>query len=155
MMIFDRTSADVAAAVTLRKEKVQEFIELTEQEIEILEKGFLTINTLNRIESKQSELYDIFREMKYYSEKLDNKEWTFTDFFLLPDFERILSNLEKLRNAFFVYSDTPIVDDLNYRRYQTINAVERILYDLEQMVEDIKQHYRECGNYQCGEDEVD
>ena len=52
-MIFDRTQNDVDTAIRLRREKVQTFQELTESEIVILEKGTLTINTLNRIESKQ------------------------------------------------------------------------------------------------------
>ena len=58
-MIFDRTQNDVDTAILIRSEKVQNFETLTESEIATLEKGTLTINTLNRIENKQSELKNL------------------------------------------------------------------------------------------------
>ena len=159
-MIFDRTQNDVDTAIRLRNEKVKfdprtmqpiNPEELTESEIATLEKGFLTINTLNRIEKKQTELKNLFNSIGYYNVEVDNRQWTYTDYFLPSDFARILINLENLKKAFFVYSATPIVPDDNYRRYQTLNAVEKILFDLDVMINDIKSNYRECGNFQCGE----
>ena len=150
-MIFDRTQNDVDTAVLIRRNKVQKFQELSESDIETLEKGFLTINALNRIENKQSELKNLFNDIGYYNVETNNKQWTYTDYFFPEDFERILVNLENLKEAFFVYADTPIVPDENYRRYQTLNAVEKILYDLDVMINDIKSRYRQCGTFQCGE----
>lgn len=150
-MIFDRTQNDVDAAVRLRRDKVQKFQELNENDIHTLEKGFLTLNTLNRIENKQTELKNLFNSIGYYNVEVDNRQWTYTDYFLPSDFARILVNLDNLKKAFLVYSTTPIVPDDNYRRYQTLNAVEKILHDLDIMINDIKSHYRQCGTFQCGE----
>lgn len=150
-MIFDRTQSDVDAAVRLRRDKVQKFQELNENDIHTLEKGFLTFNTLNRIENKQTELKNLFNSIGYYNVEVDNRQWTYTDYFLPEDFNRILYNLQKLKDAFFVYSDTPTVSDNNYRRYQTLNEVEKILFDLDTMIDDIKSKYRQCGTFQCGE----
>ena len=150
-MIFDRTRQDVDNAVLIRRNKIQKFQALTEQEIAIVEKGFLTINTLNRIENKQTELQNLFKDMGYYNISVENKEWAIGEYFFQEDFDRILSNLEKLKNAFFVYKATPVIKDNNYRAFQTINDVEKILYDLDVMINDVKSHYRECGTFESGE----
>lgn len=151
-MIFDRTQDDVDAAVILRREKVQAFQELSESEIATLEKGTLTTNTLNRIEDKQRELKNLLDSDVYFVENFESKSWNYTDYFKQVDFDRILDNLSKLKRAYFVYSTTPQVKDKNYLRYQTINAVENILNDLELMIRDVKNHYRQCGNVECGEE---
>ena len=54
-MIFDRTQNDVDTAILLRDTKIKKFETLTESEIATLEKGMLTINTLNRIEDRQEQ----------------------------------------------------------------------------------------------------
>lgn len=149
-MIFNRTQDDVDASIDIIK-NTKNAEDLTLEQRQQLERGTLTINTLNRIENKQTELKNLFNSIGYYNVEVDNREWTYTDYFFPSDFERILINLESLKNAFFVYSTTPIVPDDNYRRYQTINAVEKILYDLDAMINDIKNRYRQCGTFQCGE----
>lgn len=151
-MIFNRTQRDVDTAILLRNEKVKTFKELTESEIETLEKGTLTINTLNRIESKQEELKNLFNDIGYWNTPISSRQWAYIDIFKGEQFDRILYNLEILREAFFVYKDTPNVPDNNYRKYQTINDVEKILYDLDVMINDVKSHYRECGTFECGEE---
>lgn len=149
-MIFDRTQNDVDTAIRLRNEKVQKFKELTEEEIGILEKGTLTINTLNRIEQKQEELKNLLNEIGYWNTSVKSENWQYSDFFKQEDFDRILENLISLMDAFFVYSYTPKVPDNNYRKYQTTNDVEKILNDIDVMINDVKSHYRECGNFECG-----
>ena len=149
-MIFDRTQNDVDTAILLRDTKVKKFEELTENEIATLEKGTLTINTLNRIEDKQRELKNLLDADVYFVENFESKSWNYTDYFKQADFDRILDNLSKLKRSYFVYSTTPKVTDNNYRRYQTINAVEHILNDLDLMINDVKSNYRQCGNAECG-----
>jgi hypothetical protein len=151
-VIFDRTQNDVDTAIILRREKVQKFQELTESEIETLEKGTLTINTLNRIENKQEELKNLFNDMGYWNTPILTKQWDYSQIFKGEEFDRILSNLEILIKAFFVYKNTPDIPNNNYRKYQTINDVEKIIYDLDVMINDIKSNYRECGDFECGED---
>ena len=150
-MIFDRTQNDVDNAVKIRFEKVQKFTKLSAEDIEQLERGLLTINTLNRIEEKQQELKNLFNADAYFVENFESKSWSYTKYFKPVDFDRILDNLSKLKKAYFVYSTTPQVTDNNYRRYQTINAVEHILNDLDLMISDVKSYYRQCGNVECGE----
>ena len=154
-MIFDRTMHDVEEAIRLRKEKVQANQELTQDEIDILERGTLTINTLNRIEEKQEELKNLFEQDFYFVDKIQNKKWTYEDYFKQSDFDRILFNIEMLRKAFFVYTSTPDIPGGNFRQYHIINDAEKILNDLDVMISDVKSHYRECGMFTCGEEHDD
>ena len=34
----------------------------------------------------------------------------------------------------------------------SINALEKILHDLDVMINDVKSHYRQCGAFECGEE---
>jgi hypothetical protein len=161
-MIFDRTQNDVDTAIRLRNEKVKldpitmqpiNPEELTESEIAILEKGTITYNTLNRIENKQEELKNLFNDMGYWNTPITNKQWTENDIFDNNgerDFQRIIDNTNVLRQAFFVYKATPNTPPVSYH-YSDINALEKILYDLDVMINDVKSHYRECGTFESGE----
>lgn len=150
-MIFNRTQKDVDAAILLRDTKVKKFETLTESEIATLENGTITHNTLNRIEEKQTELKNLFNEIGYWNTSISNKVWGENDIFNVDDFQRILDNTNVLRNAFFVYKDTPNTPPISYH-YNDINALEKILYDLDVMINDVKSHYRECGTFECGEE---
>ena len=150
-MIFTRTQADVVAAETLRNEKVKKFQSLTESEVATLEKGTITINTLNRIENKQEELKNLFNDMGYWNTPITNKVWGENDIFNVDEFQRILDNTNVLRNAFFVYSDTPKTPPVSYY-FEDINSLEKILNDLDVMISDVKSYYRECDTFECGEE---
>ena len=149
-MIFDRTQNDVDTAILLRNEKVKKFKELTESEITTLEKGTMTYNTLNRIENKQDELKNLFNDMGYWNTPIINKVWGENDIFNVDDFQRIIDNTNILRNAFFVYKETPNTPPVSYH-YNDINALEKILVDLDVMINDVKSKYKRCGTFRCGE----
>lgn len=150
-MIFDRTQTDVITAKSLIEEKVKHFIQLSEQEIEKLERGTLTITTLNRIENKQKEIKNTINSMGYYNTPTTNKEWSYLDIFSGGDFGRILNNINYLRHSFFTYKDTPITPNNNYTNYQVINDVEKIMHDIGAMINDVQSLYIECGTIECGE----
>ena len=149
-MIFDRTRNDVDTAIFLRDTKVKNFETLTESEIATLEKGTITINTLNRIENKQEELKKLFNDMGYWNTSITNKSWGENDIFNVDEFQRIIGNTNVLRNAFFVYKATPNTPPISYH-WQDINALEKILYDLDVMISNVKADYRFCGEFECGE----
>lgn len=147
-MITDRTQEDVNAAISLRETKVKNFEELTDEEVLIMERGTMTINTLNRIEQKQDDLKRRLNEIGYWNTNIINKmDWNYTDIF---DFQRVIDNLKILRNAFFVYEFTPNTPPPSYH-YKDINALEKILVDLDAMINDVKSNYRECGTFESGE----
>ncbi len=158
-MIFDRTQNDVDAARILINEKVKldpttmqpiNLDELTPTELETLNKGTFNYTDLNRIESKQEELKNLFNEMGYWNTPTTNKTWGENDIFRVDDFKRILDNTNVLKKAFFVYMSTPNTPQISYY-WDDINSLEKILHDLDSMTNYVKNQYRECGTFESGE----
>lgn len=149
-MIFDRKKSDVNTAKNLILSKVQKGTALTADETAILEKGTLTINTLNRIENKHSELATLLSNVGYYSEPITTKTWNYSGLFTSDEFDRIINNTDILRKSALIYESTPNTPLPDYY-YENINAIEKILYDIESMVEEIKSLFLECGTFECGE----
>ena len=158
-MIFDRTQNDVDTARIIRNTKVKfdlitmqptNLDELTPTELETLNKGTFNYTDLNRIENKQEELKNLINDMGYWNTPITNKVWGEIDIFNVDEFQRILDNTNVLRNAFFVYKGTPNTPPISYH-YNDINALEKILYDLDVMINDVKSKYKRCGTFRCGE----
>lgn len=150
-MIYDRTETDVLSAKKIIENKVKFFFELTEQELETLSRGTITAKTLNRIEKKQRELHDLFKNSLYFGEDIDSKTWEENqDIFKEADMERIVKNGEILRKMFFVYSSTPKKANANYT-YQNLNDIERLLFDLYSMYSFMVDNLKECDSFWCGE----
>lgn len=147
MLITDRTLNDVEQAKNIRLSKVQNFLELTEEDLQILERGYLTINTLNRIENFQKDLQLTLAIMRYMVD-VETKQWSHTDFFYAEDFERILKNLENIQKGFFETSTQ--IPNMNVD-YNTLNNVEQILSELINIINDVKNNYYRCGTFECGE----
>lgn len=149
-MIFDRTQTDIDTALTLIA-RLQRGEALTDEEIAKVERGTLTINTLNRIESTCADLKTLLANIGYYSGEQTTKQWQYSEYFKQRDFDRIAENVLALKNAFFAYATTPKAVESNYLKYQTINDVEHILNDLYLMIDDVKSYFRQCGTFECGE----
>ena len=89
--------------------------------------------------------------MGYWNTPITNKAWGENDIFNVDEFQRIIDNTNVLRRAFFVYKDTPNTPPISYY-WDDINSLEKILYDLDVMINDVKSNYRECGTFYCGEE---
>lgn len=149
-MIYDRTQFDVDDAKRIRQEVIQKGISPTTSQEETLERGMITINALNRIEDKQSELKSLCNSMGYWDINLITKTWSYTDVFDETEFKRLMENAALLKKGFLTFATTPDTPTALYH-FTNINNLEKILFDLGVMVDDITALYRECGNYQCGE----
>lgn len=149
-MIFDRTQSDVNFAKNIRETKLKKFSTLSDSDISVLEKGFFTLNTINRIENKQKELKQLLNTLGYLNISIVNKTWALGDDFSENDFQRIIDNENLLRESFFVYSYTPATPGISFY-FEDINSLEKILYDIENMIDDVKNNYRICGTFECGE----
>lgn len=149
-MICDRTLQDVTLAKTIRA-VLQSGGTLTEAQAAALERGTCTVNTLNRIEQKQAELNQLLCENGYCVDISNVEEWAYDDVFTYQDHQRILENLNVLKDAFYVYDDTPTTPDYMFS-WSKANDIEKILVDIESMLEDMIDRFRECGTFECGED---
>lgn len=148
-MIYDRILTDVHNADLLRK-KMQSGQQLTEVEKAVFERGAFTVNTLNRIENKQSEISLLLKKYGYWN-YIVNKTYDMTQILQYSDYLRILDNLNKLKNAFYIYSTTPNTPSYMYG-YKEANDIEKILVDIENMISGMTNKFRECGTFQCGEE---
>lgn len=149
-MIYDRTQEDVDKAKDLIENYVKQFIELTEEQENQLERGTLTINTLYRIEKQIEYLKEQFTGLSYCCEDITIKtDWSQEDVFFKSDYERILHNVDVLKECFFYFSYTPDTPDVSFY-FSDINNIEKILSDLEDYINVIKDNYRRCGDYYCG-----
>lgn len=148
-MIYDRTISDVNSAKKIIKEKVQNNLILSEIDIKTLERGTITIHTINRIENKQAEIKAKMDEMGYFNTHITNKTWTYNDIFTETDFQRIVDNNLSLRKAFYASSYSP-KDAIAKYHYEEINALEKILFDISENIEYTISKYQRCGTFNCG-----
>lgn len=149
-MIYNRTQFDVDNAIQIRSDKVQKNIALTDEDVATLEKGMMTVNTLNRIESKQAEMVSVLNTMGYYDISIVNRVWSAEEIFKLNDFVRIVKNCNKIKEAFFVFASTPPTPKIKFY-FENVNSIEKILADIEAMANQIKEMYNICGTIECGE----
>lgn len=149
-MITDRTKADVDSAKEIIDSKVKLFLELTDEDLQIIERGTIVIGTINRIGSKQKELENKMETHGYFVENIETKIWDYNDIFGENDFLQLINNTVLLRDAFFTYLDTPANVYLSYD-YENINNLEKILVDIEKNLDYMIANFRECGTFYSGE----
>jgi hypothetical protein len=130
-------------------EKVQKNIDLSADDLAVLERGTVTASTLNRIENKERELQDKLFEMYYFSPIFTSKNWEIGNIFKENEFKRIIENLHALRDSFFLYRMTPSELGISYD-FENLNNIERNLYDLERMSDFVISNCKECGTFESG-----
>lgn len=151
-MVIDRTIEDVISAKKIIEEKVKNFLELSAEDLEVLERGTFSVSTINRIEEKQKELYDFFTSSLYLGGDVNTRNWEENqEIFKQADMERIVKNNETLRDMFFVYSSTPKEANASYT-YENLNNIERLLFDLDRMYNFMWDNLKECDTFYCGEE---
>lgn len=149
-MITDRTKADVDSAKEIIDSKVKLFLELTDSELQTLERGTIGIGTINRISTKQISLKNKMESNGYFVKNINTKIWDYNDIFGENDFLQLINNTVLLRDAFFTYLDTPANVYLSYD-YENINNLEKILVDIEKILDYMIANFRECGTFYSGE----
>lgn len=148
-MIYNRTAEDVKIAKQIRDTVVKSFQQPNDEQLEQLEKGFLTINTLNRIEEKQEDLKSKLESIGYFNVSVDTRRWFEGDIFFDSDIERLKRNNVVLKNAspsvsYFPDQPSSVLD------YESLNKMEKLLNDIEEIFEKISQNYLQCGTFECG-----
>ncbi len=101
--VYDRTAADIANKTA---------------------KAYRNASDVNRLEGNCEELAALL------GVSITTDNWTRED---LPDeseFARILQNIQDLRDAYYIRTDTPSTPAVPLTTYQKMNAAEKILADL-------------------------
>ena len=65
---------------------------------------------------------------------------------------RYLSNIQELINAFYLKLDSPsLPNDMNLLTIEEANAIEKILYDLKKLIENMVSEFKFCNEFFSGE----
>lgn len=149
--MFDRTQQDVDKSIKIINEKIKKGLSISEEDVATLERGTITINTINRIEERQAYLKSLFDSQAYYTKPIINYIWDYEKIFDESHFKDLINDTYILRDSFFDYAETPKELFLEYT-YQNINNLEKILFDLKRMMDFVMSNYRECDTFYCGEE---
>ncbi len=106
--IFDRTAADVAAGA---------------------DKCYISSQLLNRIEGNTQYLANLFNV------SVQTRSWTTTDFLTANQMQRILKNVETVKDAYCALPGSPPVPAMPATHWRDINAIEQIQWDIRELWE--------------------
>ena len=143
--VFDRTYDDVYFAIT----KLAEWKE--KGSIDVYElKGCLNVSDINRIENNVKFLSDELSKLYYFPHTTTDYWWEDS----LPkinDINRIIGNVKKIISAYYQIQGTPSVPD-TMLTYEHINSIEENLMNVYTILNDMKDNFRECDTFECGEE---
>lgn len=146
-LIYDRTAQDVETA------RAQRGTALTPL------KGCYNVSDLNRVESAVKLLAAALTSAGYPVEitpvlkgdKAEDREWQEGDVLYRPQWTTYLNNVQRLRYAYYTLAETgelPKPEDK--LGYVGANNIEKILADIDQLIDCMKASYRRCGTFRAG-----
>lgn len=139
--IFDRTQADVDRVKDLNKKYLSGTITDEEKEEWLAgSKGALNLSDLNRIENNIETL------ASYFIVTVSVKNWSLGDIPRVSDYARILENVQKIKNAWFVLPEAPPTPMQPLTTYQKWNDIEQILYEINSAYERYINSFYYCGD---------
>lgn len=117
-------------------------------------KGRYSYADMNRVETAVKNLSDRFVINGYLTTPLSVKtDWSYADVPTRDDMERYLGNVATLRNVMFVYPTTPKAPTIDQPMdYTMANDIEKILFDVNDILTKIPQSWRYAGEIYSGED---
>lgn len=127
-LIFDRKQSDIANDT---------------------DKAYISYTDLNRVEEAITYLKQLLA--KYgYNFTTQEKKWLITDFRKNEDMARLKSNIDNLRNA-YPYLASPITPNpIKYESIQEANDIERILYEINKLIEKMVYVFRYTNTFNLG-----
>lgn len=151
-LIYDRTQTDVNAAGSIRAkyQALRDWSGLTEAEITQLERGTLTNVTLNRVANAVSMLAPALNAAGYTVETT-SQSFSETDRLKRSKYAVYLANVQTLRDAYYTLAETgelPAPEDK--LKYTGANTIEKVLADIDLLLDGMKSIYRRAGTFSAG-----
>ena len=146
-LVYDRTAQDVETARTQRGTTLTPL------------KGCYNIADLNRVESAVKTLAASLTSAGYPVEitpvlkgsKAEDREWRESDTIRLSQWRQYLANVQALRDAYYTLAETGQLPDAADRLdYIGANTIEKILADIDLLIDWMKSSYRRCGTFRAG-----
>lgn len=160
-LVYDRTEEDKNSAATIWSayQKIGNWSGLTDTERAQLERGTLTYNTINRVESAVKTLAAALTAAGYPVEitpvlkgsKTEDREWQEGDIVRRAQWATYLNNVQRLRDAYYTLAETGELPAPEGKLgYAGANTIEKILADIDQLIDCMKASYRRCGTFRAG-----
>ena len=138
--VYDRTLADV--------EYARQQLENNINTIDL--KGCLNPNHLMRIENNTRYLADELNKLYYSNAITTQSSWGYSDLPNVTHITRIINNVNKILSAYQKPKNTPTLPS-TLLTYEQVNALEKNLYLIKEMHDDMIKSFKECGSFNCGE----
>ena len=140
-LIFDRTANDVEYA--RNNPSAEEWL-----------KGCYNYIDLNRVEEWCKYLSDLLNSYGYVNLIDEKTDWNVNDIQTIEQMERYLKNVKILMETFILKNDTPkLPDTINKLTYSQANDIEKILYDINELIDKMEAIFRYSGTFYSGESE--
>ena len=111
-------------------------------------KGCLNLTDLNRIEGNIAYLAEKM-ESYYYSPNIHEKIWVREDMPNQNDMSRIVDNIRSLISSFYPPNNSPALPS-TMLSYSDINAIEKNLYLIKEMLDCMQISFKKVGTIKCG-----
>ena len=83
--------------------------------------------------------------------KAEDREWRESDTVRLSQWRQYLANVQALRDAYYTLDETGQLQDAEDRLdYIGANTIEKILADIDLLIDWMKSSYRRCGTFRAG-----
>lgn len=151
-LIYDRTQADVNRAIELNSKYNAGTItaeELTEWDNFL--KGAIDYQTLNRVGEWVEYLSDKLNSYSYLQTTYPKTDWVETDFMTPEQAITYLQNIRTLMNVINVRLTAELPNSMNKLTFESANAIEKILYDLDTGITNMEQTWEYVGEVISGE----
>jgi hypothetical protein len=137
--IYDRTLADVEYA----RQQLEKQINNANY------KGCLNANDLTRIENNTRYLADELIKL-YYFNSITTRTWSTSNAPNTTNIATILNNISKILSAYQKPKNIPTLPT-TLLTYEQVNAVEKNLFMIKEMLDNMIASFRQCGTFGCGE----
>ena len=152
-LIYDRTVDNINIIKALSKKRYIDFTAIEKQQwIDNIKKGWYTYTDLNRVESLINDIANRCVAIGINVEIKPIKTWQKADIPTLVDIERIIYNINVIRNLNIVLDTTPLAPDNIKLNYTDANNIECIIKDMNLLLVTKDDIYCHCGtDMYCGE----
>lgn len=115
-------------------------------------KGHYNVSDLNRVEEWCEYLTNLLTSYSYKVDIQVKKNWQRSDFPTSSEMERIRQNINRLKEAYFSFTQIP--ENLEYMTIEKANDIEKILFEIDTLLNNMENNFTYCGVASCGQDRL-
>lgn len=151
-LITDRTQADLDRWQYLAGKSYFAMTDAERAEWDTSLRGAYNVSDLNRVGAAVEYIANRLQGYGIGVSVNPKQDWIDEDIPTVQQMSAYLQDISNIRNAIPVFADTPIVPtDMDYLTFDEANAIEKILVDVEQLLNNMAAAWFYCGDLYCGE----